>query len=685
MSFLQRHSASLSRWPLLALATLLILLLAVSALLWTGTSPAGAQDGHQPDPQVVDDVWDYAREMQHGADHVLRWMRVLHTFGALDDMSAAEAQDHADQFWAARWDPVVTELTNLEAQDDYTPDPQVVDDVRGYAAETDNGFDHVLRWMRVLHTLGALDDMSAAEAQGYADQYTAARWDPVVAELTAIETAASAAEPDPTATPEPTPTPQPNQAPVVNTQAKYYSWFTENNNAPRGVLVSKPFRGIFSDPDGDNLSYSVAISGGDSHLVEMLLIPPDGQSDDLTAQSSYPIPNITRVWFRADGDADWKAITPTLPDRPVITVTLTATDPDGLSASVSGDFLIWWESYPEVVHARADGAAIALTFDWAVEANPAPAPEQFTVRVVNEDGSAGTVEVNSVSVNGKVVTLDLASAPDENQIVTLDYAYNYHDDTPLQRAGGGDAAPGFTGQAVTFLQPPGEPQNFAVSAEPSQLNLSAKWDAVEGATSYNLRLRRSGGEFNPANAFTFSDTSATITVPSYGQWEVRLQGCSEDGCGPEASRTVGLAPAVHLGLTPASTTEDNPRPRTITAAWDPVPGAASYTLRWWRAGEKPPSLTPRPKPRPPATQRRRGPVGNLRRRRPGDQLSGNEPAQIACPADQRRGHPARRWHLPRGFTGSGRQRRPRGQGLQRRPREFRRDRHHAAAIGAGRD
>ena len=220
MSFPLRHSASPSRWPLLALAALLILLLAVSTLLWSSAGPAGAQDGHAPDPQVVDDVWDYARETQHGADHVLRWMRVLHTFGVLDDMSAAEAQDHADQFWAARWDPVVTELTNLEnAPGEYAPDTQVVDDVRGYARETDNGFDHVLRWMRVLHTFDALDDMSAAEAQGYADQYTAARWDPVVAELTAIETAASAAEPDPTATPEPTPTPEPNQAPVVNTQA----------------------------------------------------------------------------------------------------------------------------------------------------------------------------------------------------------------------------------------------------------------------------------------------------------------------------------------------------------------------------------------------------------------------------------------------------------------------------------
>ena len=158
------------RWPLLGLAALFIFLLAASALLWSGTAPAGAQDGHQPDQQVVDDVWDYAKETQHGYDHVLRWIRVLQTFGEIEDMTAAEAQANADKHLAERWDPVVTELTNLEADDDYQPDAQVVSDVRGYARETDYGFDHVHRWMRVLKTFGEIQDMSAAEAQGYADK-----------------------------------------------------------------------------------------------------------------------------------------------------------------------------------------------------------------------------------------------------------------------------------------------------------------------------------------------------------------------------------------------------------------------------------------------------------------------------------------------------------------------------------
>ena len=100
---LPASSPILQRWPLLGLAVFFILVLAASALLWTSASPASGQDGHQPDPQVVDDVWDYARETDNGFAHVLRWMRVLHTLGELEDMTAAEAQENATQYWAERW------------------------------------------------------------------------------------------------------------------------------------------------------------------------------------------------------------------------------------------------------------------------------------------------------------------------------------------------------------------------------------------------------------------------------------------------------------------------------------------------------------------------------------------------------------------------------------------------------
>ena len=241
-------------------------------------------------------------------------------------------------------------------------------------------------------------------------------------------------------------TPEPNRAPVVNRHARNYYQFTGTNNAPRGILVSKGFHGIFSDPDGDNLTYTMSVPADQARWVDIAQITADGQTDALVAQSSRPPDHIKRVWFRAEAEADWKALTPPLWDRPVVTVTVTATDPDGLSASVDGPFLIWWASYPEVVSARANREVIELTFDWPVEDTPAPAPGQFTVNVVSEDGSEGTVAVSRVSVSGKEVTLELASALEEGQTVTVDYAHKYR--RPLQLAGGGDPAPSFDGLAV---------------------------------------------------------------------------------------------------------------------------------------------------------------------------------------------------------------------------------------------
>ena len=375
---------------------------------------------------------------------------------------------------------------------------------------------------------------------------------------------------------------QPNQAPVVDTQAENYEWFTSQQNIPRGLLFSKSFYQVFTDPDGDELTYSVSASEDHRQLLDDLSIGLDYRTPE---NSHYSEELFHRVWFEVDGEDDWKGISPALSDPVSVTATLTATDPEGLSVSLEGDFLIWWESHPEVVSATVGEQAIVLTFDVALENDPAPTAGQFTVHVVNGDGTTGTIAVNGVSVSGAVLTLELASELAEGQAVTLDYAHD--DDTPLQRdGGGGDHAPGFSGQAVALphLEPPGPVANFAVSVERGNLNLLVRWDALEGATSYKLRWRQSDGEFTAANAITVSDTSATITVSGYGRWEVRLQACNAHGCGSETSQSADEAPVVRLRLAQAQDVESRVRPRTATATRNPVADAASYTLGWRQAG-----------------------------------------------------------------------------------------------------
>ena len=118
----------------------------------------------------------------------------------------------------------------------------------------------------------------------------------------------------------------PNRAPVIDTQAEHYSGFVEVQNAPRGIWVSKPFDGIFTDPDGDTLIYTVSVPDDRAALVDQALI--------------HPV--LPRVFFRAEPDSNWGAVLPPLESPAITAVTLTATDPDGLSASVTGYMRTLW-------------------------------------------------------------------------------------------------------------------------------------------------------------------------------------------------------------------------------------------------------------------------------------------------------------------------------------------------------
>ena len=135
----------------------------------------------------------------------------------------------------------------------------------------------------------------------------------------------------------------PNRAPVVNTGTQNYEWFVKEQNAPRGVLVSKSFAGLFSDPDGDQLTYAASVTGGRAELLDDLAIGSWGRSDLLAGQSPWPREATQRVFIEVDDEDDWDALEPTLAERPVISVTVTATDPSGLTASVQGDFVVIWE------------------------------------------------------------------------------------------------------------------------------------------------------------------------------------------------------------------------------------------------------------------------------------------------------------------------------------------------------
>ena len=134
--------------------------------------------------------------------------------------------------------------------------------------------------------------------------------------------------------------PPANAAPAVDTGAAEYGAFTGAGNAPRGTHVSKPFNGLFSDPDGDELTFTVALADeSQAVLVELLAIPT---AEDL-GEHADDVRLAQRVHYRADADSDWDALDPAPPNPVSVVVTVTATDPGGLSASVDGVFQTTWE------------------------------------------------------------------------------------------------------------------------------------------------------------------------------------------------------------------------------------------------------------------------------------------------------------------------------------------------------
>ena len=132
---------------------------------------------------------------------------------------------------------------------------------------------------------------------------------------------------------------------------------------------------------------------------------------------------------------------------------------------------------------------------------------------------------------------------------------------------------------ATAAQPvvaiPGQAANLTVSFTPGELLLSASWEAASGATSYKLRWRRIGGEFQAGNQVTVATNSAQFSVSASGRWLVRLEGCNAAGCGGAIVHTVEMVPGRPGNLT--VTAQSDVR---YFASWDAVAGVTSYKVRW---------------------------------------------------------------------------------------------------------
>ena len=248
-------------------------------------------------------------------------------------------------------------------------------------------------------------------------------------------------------------------------------------NALPAYLVSLPLsKDDFSDPDGDDLTFTMTVDRDDVHVPHGLRY----------------IPSVGRVGYVAKNSCALADLGPLEADAFYTVVTMTATDPDGASASATATFRTdpAAGACPALSTATVNGATVTLVFDddlvssWIFTADSPQsrmaeiAASHFTVTV---DGTAVTLADTDDAVafdtdaygdaDGDTITLTLAEPVTSSQVVTVSYdpgdnprAAPFED----QAATNNTPAPAQEPETPKEPQQPEEPQEPETPKEPQQ-------------------------------------------------------------------------------------------------------------------------------------------------------------------------------------------------------------------------
>ena len=124
------------------------------------------------------------------------------------------------------------------------------------------------------------------------------------------------------------------------------------------------------------------------------------------------------------------------------TVRVMAVNVAGDGAAAAAAATVWDWMAPVLMGRAVDGAVLTLTFSEALDQGSSPAPTAFAVT-----GAARTVA--EVTLSGSAVALRLASAVASGEVVTVGYTVPADAGAARIKDAAGNAAAGFTGEAVT--------------------------------------------------------------------------------------------------------------------------------------------------------------------------------------------------------------------------------------------
>ena len=128
------------------------------------------------------------------------------------------------------------------------------------------------------------------------------------------------------------------------------------------------------------------------------------------------------------------------------TVRVVATNAAGDGAAAEAEATVQERVAPVLTGAAVDGAVLTLTYSEALDGDPAPAPAPSAFAVTVADTARG---VDGIAVSESAVVLTLASAVVSGETVTVGYTVPADAGAARIEDAAGNAAGGFTGEAVT--------------------------------------------------------------------------------------------------------------------------------------------------------------------------------------------------------------------------------------------
>ena len=500
----------------------------------------------------------------------------MNTLGELEDMTAARGPGLLrTRTLRTRWDPVVAELTAMEANSPATGAPTItgtaqvgetltastsgISDADGLANAT-----FAYQWLAddadVSGATGASYTLAAAD-EGKAVKVRVSFTDDAGHDetLTSAATTAVAPKPNSPATGSPTIT---GTARVAETLTADTSGISDSDGIANATFSYQWLADDADIPGATGSTYTLAATDeGKAVKVRVSFTDDDGNDETLTSAATAAVaaaapPAVTGVAVTSTPGAN-----NTYARGETIRVTLTfgeAVDVTGTPRlKIDMDPADWgqkWAGY------ESGSGTASLTFSHLV-VQPNISTQGIAVLANTLELNGGTIRSAASNMDANLAHTGLAH--DSNHKV--DWQSEAPEPSPAS-------------------EPPAKPAGLTATATAGSLEVAVDWNDVDGAADYLVRWRPHGPDQDLNDGVRPTSSETQITVSPHGSWVVRVEACNDAGCGQAAALRFEVEEPTLPGQPENFKITTTAGELEVGASWDATDGATSYRMGWQPPG-----------------------------------------------------------------------------------------------------